>query len=60
MLALLDVAPEVVHAIAALGDPLPRPIVTERMLRPLLKLPVDRQMAGLQAICPSTNPDSCR
>jgi hypothetical protein len=60
VLALLDVAPEVVHAIAALGDPLPRPIVTERMLRPLLKLPVDRQMAGLQAICPSTNPDSRR
>lgn len=58
MLALLELSPEVMHAIAALGDPLPRPIVTERMLRPLLKIPVDRQMAGLQAIRPSTNPDS--
>jgi hypothetical protein len=60
ILGLLDLAPAVVHAIGALGDPLSRPIVTERMLRPLLKLPVDRQMARLQAICPSTNPDSRR
>lgn len=60
VLALLDLAPEVVHAIKELGDPLSRPIVSERMLRPLLKLPIDRQMARLQAICPSTNPDSRR
>jgi len=60
VLGLLDLAPEVVHAITELGDPLSRPIVSERMLRPLLKLPVDRQMARLQAICPSTNSDSRR
>src|SRR5437667_2369224 len=43
VLGLLSLAPEVLDAIAALGDPLPRPIVTERLLRPLLKLPASEQ-----------------
>lgn len=43
VLALLALAPEVLAAIAALGDPLPRPIVSERMLRPLLELPAEEQ-----------------
>jgi hypothetical protein len=60
VLGLLDLAPDVVHAIAELGDPLPRPIVTERMLRPLLKLPIDAQMAGLQATCRSFGATSLR
>ena len=50
ILGLLDLAPEVVHTVVGLGDPLHHPIVTERMLRPLLKLPVNRQMDALQAI----------
>jgi hypothetical protein len=58
ILGLLDPAPEVVRTIAELGDPLPGPIVAERMLRPLLRLPVDRQMDGLQAICHLTIPSS--
>ena len=50
VLGLLDLAPEVVDAIAALGDPFSQPIVTERLLRPFRKLtPADqkRRLAGL-------------
>jgi hypothetical protein len=52
VLGLLDLAPEVVHAIAALGDPLPGPIVTERMLRPLRKLSPAEQQRMLAAMVP--------
>ncbi len=43
VLRLLNLAPEVLKAIAALGDPLPSPIVTERRLRPIVNLPADEQ-----------------
>ncbi|MGQ9628669.1 MAG: hypothetical protein ACUVV0_17415 [Anaerolineae bacterium] len=43
MLRLLNLAPEVLKAIAALGDPLPSPIVTERRLRPIVNLPAEEQ-----------------
>jgi hypothetical protein len=33
------------------GDPLPTPVVTERGLRPLLKLPAEEQRHVLQAAC---------
>lgn|GEM_PF-5469834 len=56
VLGLLDLAPQVVHAIAALGDPLPRPIVSERMLRPLLTLPAGAQQRALAGGCPTANP----
>ncbi|MBI4201893.1 MAG: hypothetical protein HY532_02090 [Chloroflexi bacterium] len=39
VLRLLDLAPEVTREINTLGDPLPRKIVSERMLRPLVHLP---------------------
>ena len=55
VLGLLDLAPEVVHAIAALGDPLPRPIVSERMLRALLTLPAGEQQQALAGVCPTAN-----
>jgi hypothetical protein len=51
VLDLLGLAPDVVKSVAALGDPLPQPIVTERMLRPLLKLPANVQSHVLQAAC---------
>ncbi|MHB0870842.1 MAG: hypothetical protein ACYC66_18410 [Chloroflexota bacterium] len=38
VLSLLDLAPEVVEAVGALGDPLPEPVVGERSLRTLLHL----------------------
>ncbi|MCL4544998.1 MAG: hypothetical protein M1118_10450, partial [Chloroflexi bacterium] len=41
VLGLLELAPEVLEAIVGLGDPLSTPVVTERSLRPLLKLPVE-------------------
>lgn len=43
VLRLLDLAPEVVAFVAALGDPLPRPVISERTLRPLLNLPAKEQ-----------------
>lgn len=50
-----DLAPEVVHAIAALGDPLSRPIVSERILRPLRTLPPGEQKRAPEGVCPATN-----
>ena len=43
MLQLLKLAPEVLDAIADLGDPLSSPVVVERNLRPVVKLPLDEQ-----------------
>ena len=43
VLSLLRLSPEVLKAVAGLGDPLPGPIVTERALRPLVKLPSEEQ-----------------
>ncbi len=52
VLALLELAPEVLDAIVALGDPLPRPIISERMLRSPLKLPAEQQGPTLVAMVP--------
>ena len=49
VLGLLDLAPAVVRSVVALGDPLPGPSISERMLRPLLKLPPEEQRRALQA-----------
>ena len=51
VLSLLELAPAVVNSVVALGDPLPGPIVSERMLRPLLKVPAEEQRRLLQAVC---------
>ncbi|MCL4466968.1 MAG: hypothetical protein M1401_04230 [Chloroflexi bacterium] len=53
VLGLLDLAPEVVEALAALGDPTSTPIVTERSLRRLLKLSAEEQGRALVGIAPS-------
>jgi hypothetical protein len=50
VLGLLELTPEVVEALAALGDPLPKPVVTERSLRSLLVLPAEEQKQVLQAV----------
>jgi hypothetical protein len=50
ILGLLELAPQVIAGLAALGDPLPRPIVTERGLRSLVRLPVKEQAHALQRI----------
>ncbi len=50
VLGLLELTPEVVEALAALGDPLPKRIVTKRALRSLLNLPAREQKHVLQAI----------
>ncbi len=51
VLGLLELAPEIKVTIAPLGDSLPRPIVTERMLRGLVKFSVEEQRCVLQDAC---------
>lgn len=50
VLGLLELAPQVIGVLAALGDPLPRPIVTERSLRSLVRLPAKEQTRAMQRI----------
>jgi ParB-like chromosome segregation protein Spo0J len=52
VLGLLELAPEEVTVIAALGDPLPQPIVSERLLRPLRKLNPAEQQRMLAVMVP--------
>jgi hypothetical protein len=44
---LLDLVPEVVDRIAALGDPLVAPVITERNLKALLGLSSEEQKARI-------------
>jgi len=48
VLGLLDLAPQVVEHIIALGDPLPGPVVTERSLPGLVGLPAHNQQRALE------------
>ena len=50
VLGLLALAPALVQALVALGDPLPKPVVTERSLRSILKLPINEQKQALRRI----------
>jgi hypothetical protein len=50
ILGLLELTPEVVETLAALGDPLPGPVMTERRLRSLLRLPAKEQQHMMQEI----------
>jgi len=43
VLRLLRLTPEVLQKIVALGDPLPSPVVTERVLRSIVNLPREQQ-----------------
>ena len=47
---LLDLNPQVLNAIIDLGDPLPKPIVTERKLRSLVTLPESEQLRSVKAL----------
>jgi len=53
VLGLLELTPEAVEGLVALGDPLPKPIVTEHGLRSILKLPADEQKHVLRGIVES-------
>ena len=55
LLRLLRLSPESLESIKALGDPLPSPIVTERMLRPLVDLDDRRQKRDIKDL-PDTVP----
>ena len=52
VLSLLDLAPQVLEAVIGLGDPLSAPVVTERNLRQLVKLPAEEQGHALKSIAP--------
>ena len=47
ILRLLRLAPDVLQQLAALRDPLPTPVITERLLRPIVDLSPDDQRAWL-------------
>ena len=57
VLKLLELAPEVLDFIVALGNPLPRPVISERMLRPVLNLPA--KGAALRSEGYSRDPCQC-
>jgi hypothetical protein len=50
ILRLLKLDSGVVKALAALGDPLPKRLVTERRLRGLVNTPVRQQRAALRSL----------
>ena len=50
VLQVLRIVPEVRKALAALGDPLASPIVTERRLRSVVNLPPEEQGRRIDAI----------
>lgn len=54
VLRVLRLAPEVLDALADLGDPLSAPIVTERRLRPIVRLPAEEQRRKINAIVRSS------
>lgn len=41
--SLLDLAPSLVKAVEALGDPMPKRLITERQLRQMLKSPKEQE-----------------
>jgi hypothetical protein len=50
VLRLLNLAPEVLHTITALGDPLPSPVITERTLRSMVHRSADEQQKVINRI----------
>ena len=50
VMRLLRLTPAVLQRIAELGDPLPSPIITERMLRPVVALSSDEQKQWIGSI----------
>jgi len=49
---LLKLTPEVIKAVEALGDPMPKRYITERHLRSIVKLPSKRQRAIIEELTP--------
>jgi len=60
VLRVLRLAQEVLKAIAALGDPLPSPLVTERRLRPLVNLPPEEQGRRVEAVLAGSESAQCK
>lgn len=50
VLRLTRLAPDVLRTIAELGDPLPTPIITERMLRPVVGLSSAEQLRWITTV----------
>ncbi|MFZ5802928.1 MAG: hypothetical protein ACOY3K_07480 [Candidatus Omnitrophota bacterium] len=52
-LRLLDLDADVLKTIEALGQSLPKRIITERKLRTLVNTPIDQQKAVIRSLIPS-------
>jgi len=50
LLSLLKLAPEVIKVVSSLGDPVRRLVVTERRLRPLLRLTAEKQVKQIRIL----------
>ena len=50
VLRLSKLSPDVLQVRSAVGDPLSAPVITERMLRPIVSLPIDEQMQRVRAL----------
>lgn len=63
ILTLLRLAPDVLQKIIDLGDPLPTPVITERLLRPIVDLLPNDQREWMASFTRSTygiSPDKAR
>jgi hypothetical protein len=58
VLRLLRLDQKVTDAIAALGDPLPSPVITERRLRPIVDFPPEEQRQHLATLLINSFPAS--
>jgi len=58
VLSLLRLPPDVLNAMAALGDPLPFPILTERRLRAIMNLSMEEQQPEIRKILAGRRPNT--
>lgn len=50
VIKLVDLDPRVMETIVAPGDPLPKPVIAERDLRPFVDLPLDEQRTKVRQV----------
>jgi hypothetical protein len=58
VLSLLRLPPDVLNAMAALGDPLPFPILTERRLRAIMNLSMEEQAPEIRKLLARRRPNT--
>jgi hypothetical protein len=58
VLSLLRLPPDVLNAMAALGDPLPFPLLTERRLRAIMTLAMEEQAPEIRKLLARRRPNT--